>query len=209
MREERNCLQLDVDRVEALRAELGVALVRLLTHLSRRARHEHRALRRTEDFEAMREAAASLREGLGLSVTSSELRLFRPDELTRLSTKRALEQMIEGWVAAHPEGAIGAVSARTLDGSGLALLLGTVCAYQALRRWSRPPCSEACAPPPESIFAEGRLVLAKAFGMVASDALELDLQADREVTRLLDESPALLRVDVRRSAERRPTRSGA
>lgn len=187
---------------DPVRAELGVSVVRLVAELSRRSRHEHKALRRTEDFEALREATSALRRALGLTAKSPELDRLPADERGQQSGNRSVEQRIERWVASDVDDALDAVAGGALESSGAALLLGAVCTYQALERWARPPCAEACVPPPVSVFADTRRAIAKALGMAEPECRELVTDTDRAVERLLMETPALLRIQVRELAAR-------
>lgn len=197
----------DDDRIEAVRAALGVSLVRLYAEIAHRTRAEFKSLGRTEDFEAARQARCSLRVALGLGPASPELAPYRSNDLATTSKKKSVERMIDRWIAADIDSVLAAVSLRTIPGSGGPLLLGNVMTYQTLGRWGRPPWSEVCPPPTESTLAAARFAIAAALGISAPHALSLDPKADREVERLLAEYPARLRIEV--SAVADPRRPGS
>ena len=186
----------DDNRIEAVRAELGVSLVRLYAEIAHRTRAEFKSLGRTEDFEAARQARSSLRVALGLGPASPELAPYRTDDVATTSKKKSVERMIDRWITADIDSVLAAASARTIPGSGGPLLLGNVITYQALGRWGRPPWSEVCPPPSESTLAAARFAIAAALGITPPHARTLDPKAEREVERLLVEYPARLRIEV-------------
>jgi len=164
---------ISAERVRAARHDVVRAMLAGYVALAERCEPAPSARRRQADFEALNRCRRVLATVVGRGDGGAA-----PRERARLE-----DAAIRAAVGTH----VGELP----ESCAFEALEACVHLYQALARWAEAPLADEVEPPAPHVLAELRLAIADGLGLANVD--------DAEVARLLEERPALVRVEIDRA----------